>query len=157
MLKAALEEKVSENHVRAYLRGPAVRAAPPPPSDAPAEEAGAPPSLPAADGVEGVEGAEGASAEGGGAADEPPRAPPSVVSRGQFVQRLMRWPWLREQFEVLAAQNHLKFDDDFVRRVLGAMFDELLRLQGSAADGARVRPPAPRAAPPCQRPTPPPP
>ena len=66
---------------------------------------------------------------------------PCTVNRTQFVQRLMRWPWLLSTFETLGSQNHLGFDTSFLRRVLSAMFDELIRVYGSTEDAAPVSAP----------------
>jgi hypothetical protein len=66
-----------------------------------------------------------------------PMPPPCVVSRAQFVHRLLRWPWLRTRFETLGGQNHLGFDASFLKRCLGVMYDELSRIQH--ADEGRVR------------------
>ena len=64
---------------------------------------------------------------------------PCTVNRTQFVQRMMRWPWLLSTFETLGSQNHLGLDASFLRRVLSAMFDELIRVYGSTKATAPVR------------------
>ena len=93
-------------------------------------------------GEEGAKEEEAAAPAPEGAAEEEDEKtkiidPACIVNRAQFVGRLHRWPWLQNCFETLGAQNHLGFDNTFLKRVLGVMFEELVRIQGND-DGKRV-------------------
>ena len=137
-VKHIMQEEASENWVRAHLRGPKkVEPVQQVPEPILTEEGVVMPG-----GEEGAKEEEAAAPAPEGAAEEEDEKtkiidPACIVNRAQFVGRLHRWPWLQNCFETLGAQNHLGFDNTFLKRVLGVMFEELVRIQGND-DGKRV-------------------